>query len=70
MRRIRSGINPDIRNKLERIQENLRHELFNIDVMIRDRTSKDGLSDFDWLRLHNAIENAIEVYDDVLNPEQ
>ena len=70
MRKKRPGIAPHVRDALEEIQKNMLIELVKVDKMIVSRTPEDGLTDFHWLRLHNAIENAVEMYDDVLNPEQ
>ncbi len=53
------------RDAIEEIYNHLRLELMNIAEMSESR-KHDGFTDFDMMRLHGSLENAVEVYGEVL----
>ena len=56
----------EYRDAFEEIYNNLKLELLNVDQLVRERNAKKEFSDFELRRLYGSLENAVEVYGEVL----
>ena len=63
-------IHPDVREALEEIQQNLKNEMISAKVMLKEYGDKSGIHASYRDRLFGCIENAVEVYDEILYPEK
>ena len=54
------------RDAFEEIYNNLKLELKNVDDLVRERDAKKEFHEFDLNRLQGSLENAVEVYGEVL----
>ena len=54
------------REAAEKIYNNLKIELMNAKMILVNHSPGDGFSDFDVIRLQGSLENAVEVYGEVL----
>ena len=54
------------REAYEEIYNNLKLELVNADQMYKDPEARREFSEFDLRRLYGSLENAVEVYGEVL----
>ena len=63
-------IHPDVREALEEIQQNLKNEMISAKVMLKEYGDKSGIHACHRDRLFGCIENAVEVYDEILYPEK
>ena len=55
-----------VRDIIEKIHTDLQTELVNVALAIKMHNAEDGFTDFDMLRILESLENAIEVYGEVL----
>ena len=63
-------IHPDVREALEEIQQNLKNEMISAKAMLKEYGDKSGIHASHRDRLFGSIENAVEVYDEILYPEK
>lgn len=56
----------EYREAFEEIYNNLKLELVNADQIYKDSKARKEFSEFDLRRLRGCIENAVEVYGEVL----
>lgn len=59
-------MNGKYRDAFEEIYNNLKLELKNVDDLVNQRDAKKEFADFDLHRLQGSLENAVEVYGEVL----
>ena len=63
-------MHPDVREALEEIQQNLKNEMHSAKVMLKEYGDKSGIHACHRDRLIGSIENAVEVYDEILYPKK
>ena len=54
------------RKAIESVYQELQKQLVCVDSIIANYPHDDTFSDFDMMRLHGGLENAIELYGEVL----
>lgn len=56
----------ETREMIEKIYSNLKQERTNVALAIKAHSAGDGFTEFDMIRIKESLENAIEVYGEVL----